>query len=128
MKTLAAAALLVLVGACGSDPAPTSTSGTASPRGGPDDAVRQLMTSLDAGSCDDVKDLVVTPATVDCDQLTTLAGSFSDADLAQASFEAGPVEGDSTTVTITWRNGDPAEIWQAERIDGTWKVLFDSVD
>lgn len=134
MRILVAAALLALVGACGSDPKPSepasveSTSAASGGVSGAEDAVRTLMTAVDAGSCAAVKDIVVTPATVDCEQVKTLAGSYDDADLGAATFAAGPVEGDSTVVTVSWTNGDPDETWDAERIGGTWKVLYDSVE
>ncbi|MET0929684.1 MAG: hypothetical protein ABWX74_09200 [Aeromicrobium sp.] len=125
LATVAVVALLAL-GACGSDPG----SDAASPQSGPADAVEQLLRSLEAGSCPEVKAIVVTPATVDCDQVETLAGSFEDegVDLDDVSYAAGRVEGDSVVVTIDWGTGEPEEAWDVERVGDSWKVIFDSVE
>jgi hypothetical protein len=132
MKSLLAAVALLLVSACG-----TGSDGGSDPGGSTDDgaalAVEQLVTALEAGSCDDVKDVVVNPAAVDCEVVESLEGSFADegVDLAEVTYEAGEVTDDSATVTIGWGGDDaenPDETWDVERIDGTWKVLFDSVE
>jgi hypothetical protein len=139
MKTLIAAAALslALVSACGSDPdgsapsEPAPEASSAAPESsdaGPALAVEQLITALEAGSCDDVKAIVVTPSTVDCEMVDSLGGSFAEqgVDLEKVTYDAGQVEGDTATVTIGWGDGDPDETWDVERIDDTWKVLFDS--
>ncbi|MET1038915.1 MAG: hypothetical protein ABW075_11610 [Aeromicrobium sp.] len=136
MKMLIATAALLLVSACGSDsdgssadPAPESSSpAPASSDAGPAQAVEQLITALEAGSCDDVKAIVVTPSTVDCELVDSLGGSFAEqgVDLEKVTYDAGQVEGDNATVTIGWGDGDPDETWDVERIDDAWKVLFDS--
>ncbi|MET0447751.1 MAG: hypothetical protein ABW004_05070 [Aeromicrobium sp.] len=124
-KPLLAVAALLLVAACGSgsDPSdgPTTSSGAAA-------AVETLVATLEDGDCPGVKAIVVTPATVDCDLVESLAGSFSEEgiDLDAVTYEAGPVEGGSSTVTIGWGPDEADEEWQAERVDDTWKVLFDS--
>lgn len=125
MKALAALTVFLLAAACGSESEP---GGSASSR--PEDAVEQLLTSLEAGSCPDVKDIVLTPSTVDCEMIDSLEGSFADegVDLADVTYTAGEVVADSGTVSVDWGNGDAEESWNVERVDGTWKVVFDSVE
>lgn len=122
---LAAVALLLAVGACGSGSEPSDEPAPAS---GAETAVEQLVTALEDGDCAAVKAVVVTPSEVECDLVSSLKGSFSEEgiDLDAVTYEAGPVEGDSSTVTIGWGDSDPDEQWQTERVDKTWKVLFDS--
>lgn len=129
MRALAALAVFLVVAACGSESGsegPDPASGGA----GAEDAVRQLLTALEAGSCPDVKAVVLTPATVDCEVIGTLEGSFADEgiDLADVAYQAGDVTAESGSVTTDWGNGEPADSWQVERIDGVWKVVFDSVE
>ncbi len=122
MRLLVAAALLVLVSACGSDPqAPTVS---------PEDTVEQFLASMEAGRCDDVKELVVTPSAVDCDLVGVLSGSFAEEgiELADVTYRAGEVEGDSSSVTVSWPTDEPDDSYEVERIDGVWKVMFDSVE
>lgn len=132
MKLLLAALSLVLVAACGSqdssegDPAPSPSATAAA---GPAAAVEQLMRALDAGDCDAAKALVVTPSALDCGDVEAAAGSFAEEgnDLDTVTYEAGEVEGTSASVTIDWGNENPGESYDVEKIDGTWRVLFDSV-
>lgn len=125
MKALAALTVFLLAAACGSESEP---GGSTSP--GPEDAVEQLLTSLEAGSCADVKEIVVTPSTIDCEMIESLEGSFADegVDLADVTYTAGEVVADSGTVTVDWGDDDAEESWNVERVDGTWKVVFDSVE
>lgn len=136
MKTLLAVAVLTLVGvsACGSDASdPTSPSkpsaSTSAPvaSSGAADAVKQLMTALEAGDCDQAKAVVVTPDTIDCEVIESLASSYENEGVAVAdgSFDESDVEGESGAVTVSWDGADP-ETWNVEQIDGQWKVLFDS--
>jgi hypothetical protein len=132
MKSLLAIVALLLVSACG-----TGSDGDSDPGGSTDDgpalAVKRLVTALEAGSCDDVVDVVVTPASVDCEVVGSLEGSFADqgVDLDEVTYETGEVTDGSATVTIGWGGDaaeDPDETWDVERVDGEWKVLFDSVE
>ncbi|MCL8251930.1 hypothetical protein AERO_11085 [Aeromicrobium fastidiosum] len=123
MRILAASAAtvaLLLASACGSDAGSGATS--------PEAAVSRLMSALEDGSCPDVQDVVVTPDLVDCEQVETLRGSYADdgVDLDDVSLSAGEVVDDSSSVTADLGAGQDAETWQVERVDGSWKVLFDS--
>lgn len=131
MKLLLAALSLVFVAACGSQdssegapsPSPSATSSS-----GPAAAVEQLMRALDAGDCKAAKALVVTPSAMDCGNVEAAAGSFAEEgnDLDAVTYEAGPVQGTSATVTIDWGNANPGESYDVEKVDGKWRVLFDS--
>lgn len=127
MRALAALAVLLLVAACGSE---SGSEGRESAAPGPEDAVETLLMSLEAGSCPDVKAIVVTPATVDCEVIATLEGSFAEEgiDLADVTYTAEDLADESGSVSTDWGNDEPAESWQVERIDGVWKVVFDSVE
>jgi hypothetical protein len=120
MRLLVATATLVLVAACGSgDPG-----GSDSPEG----AVSDLMVALEKGSCDDVKDVVVTPDDIDCEMIGTLEGDYEadgvDLDAVKLSADE-PVDG-SATVTVDLGTGEAGQTWQVQQVDGSWKVLFDS--
>jgi len=39
---------------------------------------------------------------------------------------AGEITGGSVTVTVDLGTDQPDEDWQAEQVDGRWRVLFDS--
>lgn len=126
MRTLIALAVLLVVAGCGSE---SDSEGPDSGRSNPEFVVKQLLSSLEAGSCTDVKDVVLTPAAVDCEMVGTLQGSFADdgIDLADVSYTTDVEEG-SGSVTADWGNGDPDASWQVERIYGAWKVVFDSAE
>ena len=111
---------LLLLGACGSDAAGAANS--------PEGAVQELMASLEAGSCPRVKTIVVTPDAIDCEMIETLRDGYADdgVDLDDADFTAGEVVDGSATVTVDLGGGEDDQAWQVERVDGTWKVLFDS--
>jgi hypothetical protein len=126
MRSLAASAtvaVLLLAAACGSD---SDSSGAE----GAGDAVQELLTSLEAGSCSDVKEVVLTPDAIDCEQIEDLAGSYGDdgVDLDDITIRPGEVTEGSATVTVDLGTDDPDETWQAEHVDGTWRVIFDSVE
>lgn len=140
MRSLAVG-MLLLVTACGSsgssDPGPSAPPATASSTSpspavseptGPEAAVEGLMRALDEGDCAAAHDLVVTPADLGCDVVEQAEGSFADegVDLDEVAYSAGAVEGDSATVTIDWGTGVPGESYEVQRIDGTWRVVFDS--
>jgi hypothetical protein len=122
-STVAAApvlALVLLLGACGGG-------GDAS---GDDPArsVEAMMRALDAGDCDAVKEVVLTPSEIDCGFVADLGGMFADEglDLEKVDFSVTERSGDQATVEIDWGDGDPAETYEVQRVDGRWKVLFDS--
>ena len=123
MRFLAAPAVaaLVLVSACGS-------SDTGAGAASPEDAVSRLLTALEDGSCSGVRDVVVTPDLVDCEMVEDLQGGYAadGIDLDDVSLSAGEVVDDSASVTADLGAGQDAETWQVERVDGSWKVLFDS--
>lgn len=132
MKLLLAALSLVLVAACGSQDSSEgrpSPSASATAVAGPEAAVEQLMRALDAGDCKAAKALVVTPSAIDCGDVEAAAGSFAEEgnDLEDVTYEASDVQGTSASVTIDWGNDNPGESYDVEKIDGTWRVLFDSV-
>ncbi len=130
MKALAGVTMFVVMAGCGFSSESGSTSGDNSGGATPEEAVTMLLTSLEAGSCADVKEIVLTPATVDCEMIGTLKGSFADegVDLADVTYTAGDIADGSGSVTTDWGNGDAADTWQVEKIDGVWKVVFDSVE
>lgn len=134
MKSLLAALSLVLVAACGSqdstpDAPATSTAPTQAATAGPAAAVEKLMRALDAGDCDVVLSVVVTPSAIDCDDVAAAKDSFAEegTDLDAVRYKAGPVNGTSSHVTIDWGNENPGESYDVEKIDGQWRVVFDSV-
>lgn len=122
MLRTAAVALLLVTAACGSDPAPSGTDGAA-------DAVTELLISLDAGSCADVKKIVLTPAAIECEEIGQLRGSYSDegVDLDDITVTTGEISGGSATVTVDLGTDDD-ETWQVEQVGDTWRVIFDSVE
>lgn len=90
--------------------------------------MRELMASLEAGSCPRVQAIVVTPDAIDCEMIGTLRDGYADdgVDLDDADVSAGEVVDGSTTVTVDLGAGEADQTWQVERVGGSWKVLFDS--
>jgi hypothetical protein len=126
MKLLAASAVtvtLLLASACGSEGSDGSA-GAASPQ----DAVTRLMTALEDGSCPGVQDVVVTPDLVDCETIATLRGGYAadGVDLDAVDVSPGEAVDGSSSVTVDLGGDRDDETWQVERVDGSWKVLFDS--
>jgi hypothetical protein len=136
MRRLVAVAAMLVVAACGtSDPpepakssTPPSTSTPPPALSAPAAAVDALMRALDAGDCKAAKNLVITPSELGCDVVEQAKGSFADEgiDLDDVAYRAGQVHGPSATVSITWGNGTPAESYDVQKVDGRWKVVFDS--
>jgi hypothetical protein len=139
MRSLAALCLLVVIGGCDGSgsgspaPSPTPTSATSAPSQdhtptAPEIAVEKLMRALDDGDCAAVKRVVVTPSEVDCGLVTEAAGSFAaeGIDLDQVRYRATKAEDESVTVEITWGNEYPTESYEMQRVDGAWRVVFDS--
>lgn len=121
MKLLVAAMSVLLMSplaACGSG---SDASGASTPEA----AVSSFLTGLEAGDCGAVKKIVVTPSTVDCEVVKSLKGSYADegTDVDDISLKAGDVEGDSAVVTL---GGSPDESIDVERIDGSWRVIYDT--
>lgn len=116
---LVAGAVLALVGGCSGGP-----DGSDDPAA----AVETMMRALDAGDCQAVKDVVLTPSEIDCGFVTDLGGMFADEglELDDVDFAVAESSGDQATVEIDWNDGDPSESYEVQRVDGTWKVLFDS--
>lgn len=128
MLRVAVVAALMVLTACASesdDPRPE-----ASPPARAGDAVKDLLTSLEAGDCDQVKRLVVTPDAIDCEQIEDLAGSYADdgIDLDDMTVTQGETVDGSTSVTVDLGPDAPDETWQVEKVAGSWRVLFDSLD
>lgn len=123
VKLFAAVAVCLLVAACGAESSDSDAAGAG-------DAVKELMASVDAGSCPDVKRIVLTPDAIDCEQIQDLAGSYSSAgvDLDDVSVSVGEVVDRSATVTVDIGSDDDDEQWQVEKVDGSWRVMFDSVE
>lgn len=121
MMRLAAVAALLVVAACGPDAEASGPDGAA-------DAVKELLTAVEAGSCPDVQGVVVTPDTIDCEQIGQLRGTYADqgVDLDDVTVTAGEANGSSVVVTVDLGTDDADETWQAEQVDGSWRVLFDS--
>ena len=139
MRRLVAVGALLVLAACGtSDPpdppepatpsTPPSTTTTARTLSAPEAAVDALMRALDAGDCKAAKKLVVTPSELGCDVVGQNKDSFADEgiDLDDVIYRAGAVHDASATVSITWGNGYPTESYDVQRVDGRWKVIFDS--
>lgn len=139
MRRLVAVAALLVVAACGtSDPpesaepsTPASTAPSATPAPAlspPEAAVDALMRALDEGDCKAAQRLVVTPSELGCDVVEQSKGSFADEgiDLDGVTYRAGAVHDASTTVSITWGNDYPAESYDVQKVDGRWRVVFDS--
>lgn len=127
MRALAALTVLLLVAACGSE---SGSDGPETAATGPEDAVRQLLTALESGSCSGVKDVVLAPATIDCEMVGSMEGSLADEGVAidDVTYATGEIVDESGSVTTGWGDGEDGSTWQVERIDGTWKVVFDSVE
>lgn len=115
---VALVAVLLLGGCGGSDDA----------SGDPAASVEAMMQALDAGDCAAVKDVVLTPSEIDCGFVAELGGMFADEglDLAEVDFAVTERTGDQATVEIDWGDGEPAETYEVQRVDGDWKVVFDS--
>lgn len=137
MRRLAALTLLLAVVACGSDEAPADrekTSPQATTSQSPRDstpqetAVETLIRALDEGDCAAVKDVVVTPSAIDCGSVSEAAGLLAaeGIDPDRVTYESGQIAGDSSTVAITWGNGQPPESFDVQRVDRDWLVVFDS--
>jgi hypothetical protein len=135
MRRLVAVAALLVVAACGSDepePAKTPTSPSATTPAHtlapPEAAVDGLMRALEAGDCEAAQQLVVTPSELGCDVVEQSKGSFTDEgiDLDKVTYRAGAVHDASSTVSIEWGNGYPAESYDVQKVGGSWKVVFDS--
>jgi hypothetical protein len=120
MKVLVAAAALLLAGACGGGDGAGATS--------PEGAVAELLSALEDGSCEDVKDVVVTPDDIDCEMVGTAKGDYAadGVEVDDIELTAGKRAGDSSTVTADLGTGEDDQTWQVERVGGSWKVLFDS--
>ncbi len=120
----AATAALMLASACGSDAGSDTEAGGSSP----EDAVSTLMSALEDGSCARVRDVVVTPDLIDCESIETLQGGYAadGVDLDDATLSAAEVVDDSSSVTVDLGGDEDDQTWQVERVDGSWKVLFDS--
>lgn len=127
MRAFAALTVLLLVAACGSE---SGSDGSETPAAGPEDAVRQLLTALESGNCSGVKDVVLTPATVDCEMVGSMEGSLADEGVAidDVTYATDDIVDDSGSVTTGWGDGEEGSSWQVERVAGTWKVVFDSVE
>lgn len=119
---LVAGAVLALVGACSGGP-----DGSGDPAD-PAAAVETMMRAFDTGDCQAVKDVVLTPSEIDCGFVTELGGMFDDEglDLDTVEYTVTESEDDQATVEIDWNDGDPNETYEVQRVDGAWKVLFDS--
>ncbi|MGQ2910499.1 hypothetical protein [Aeromicrobium sp.] len=119
VPALLTGAVLVLVGACSGGP-----DGSENPAA----AVETMMRALDAGDCQAVKDVVLTPSEIDCGFVTEIGGMFADEglELDDVDFTVAESSGDQATVEIDWNDGDPRESYEVQRVDGAWKVLFDS--
>ncbi len=116
----AVALLLGLLGGCGGGEPPAGEDPAAS--------VETMMRALDDGDCDAVKEVVVTPSQIDCGFVSDLGGMFAaeGLDLDDVDFSVTERTGDQATVRIEWGDGDPAETYEVQRLDGRWKVVFDS--
>ncbi|WP_311210419.1 MULTISPECIES: hypothetical protein [unclassified Aeromicrobium] len=119
VPALLTGAVLVLVGACSGGPDSSEN---------PAAAVETMMRALDAGDCQAVKDVVLTPSEIDCGFVTEIGGMFADEglELDDVDFTVAESSGDQATVEIDWNDGDPRESYEVQRVDGAWKVLFDS--
>lgn len=118
--------VLVLTGACGSGSGSDETG--SSDGSSPERAVSAVMAAMEAGDCDAVKAVVVTPDAIDCEAVATLRGGYADdgVDLDDVDLTAGERSGDSATVIVDLGGSADDETWQVEKVDGAWKVLFDS--
>ncbi|MEO6604128.1 MAG: hypothetical protein ABIN55_00810 [Aeromicrobium sp.] len=121
MRHLAAAMLLLALAACTeAGPSPKTPARV--------QVVDKLIRAIEVGDCQKVKDLVVTPSEIDCGQITESIGLLADEgiDVDEISYDAGPVNGPSSTVEITWNKTMPRESMDVQRVDGEWLVVFDS--
>lgn len=127
---LLTALLLVLTGCGGSpDSSPASPSTTSAPRADtPAAAMESLLAALEDGDCAGVKDVVLDPSAVDCTSITESQGSFAaqGLDLDRVTYRTSEIVDDSATVTIDWGGDSPEESYDAQRLDGDWKIIFDS--
>lgn len=130
MRLVAALLLLLTAVACGDERTPqTSTPSSSAPvLNEREQVVDTLMRAIEAGDCDRVKDVVLTPSEIDCGAIVDSAGmlEMEGVDLDGVRYEAGEIAGDSSTVTITWSKDLPEEAMDVQRVDGEWLVVFDS--
>ncbi len=130
MRLIAALLLLLTAAACGDERAPATNS---PPSSAPvlnerEQVVDTLMRAIEAGDCDRVKGVVLTPSEIDCGAIVESAGmlELEGVDLDSVRYESGEIAGDSSTVTITWSTDLPKEETDVQRVDDEWLVVFDS--
>jgi hypothetical protein len=115
VRHLVAVTALLLAAGCGAEP-------------GPEDAAEAYVRGLEAGDCEAVKAVVLTPAAIDCTTVTESAGLYSadGIDLDETAFEGGKVVDDSTTVRVEWGAGQPSSELELQRMGDDWLVVTDS--
>ncbi|HPU13324.1 MAG TPA: hypothetical protein PLQ19_05995 [Aeromicrobium sp.] len=128
-----AVAATLLVGGCGSANPSSGAGGSEASASQTELAAQQSLRSYllaaDAGDCDALKVVVLTPRDVDCDQVAEAAGLWSEGDNDLASLPmAAEVSDESAIVTVTWHDGSK-DSWDLQRVEGKWLVLdADSAD
>lgn len=128
---LALAVTLALGGCADSDsdpePAPATPSASATDAAASSAAVAAVRTYLraaDAGDCPAVKKVVLLPEQVECSDVRTGAGQWSEdgTDLATVPMSAEVTGEEDAAVTVTWPSGDD-DTWDLQRVDGAWLVV-----
>lgn len=123
---------VALLSACGNanqaEPTPGSES-TAPDAASAPLAVQAWIEANDVGDCEAVKELVVETGAVDCDEVTSNAGLWSDdiTDLATLDHQVEEVVDTSARVHTT-HDGQEIGDWDLEWVDGRWLILLSGDD
>lgn len=130
MHRIAALLLLLTMVACGDErtPATDPPASSVPVLNEREQVVDTLMRAIEAGDCDQVKAVVLTPSEIECGAIAESAGilEMEGVDLDEVSYDAREIFDDSSTVTITWSKDLPKETAEVQRVDGEWLVVFDS--
>lgn len=123
---------VIMLAACGganqAEPTP-ETESTAPDAASAPLAVQAWIEANDAGDCEAVRELVVEADAVDCDEVTSNAGLWSEdiGDLTVLDHQVEEIADTSARVHTT-HDGQEIGDWDLEWVDGRWLVLLSGDD